>query len=1343
MKKSVRIRKALPGETPGYYNKTAKFLKKAQMGMEVAAPSKDPQRINKIYDNAYISLKNDSPPDVVYNELVSDYALDQNTALTIIRAALSQLAQQGYIDPNNDPQKKEAQEEQPEDQQQQQSEEEDQAASEEAEQEEYDMAAQQSYDEEDESRITDRSHLRDFTEEEQQQSAFASGGETYEDYDYDMGANEYSNLQNQLMNQYSTAGENEAEGPFSMEELMAMTPGMQDTSKFPDLSYYLPNYSSVSDSYQAQDYLPTAAQGAISGGPWPPNTGLSKFLQKVGQLPTKYNLYQPMTNLSAVRNMVPIFSGLGKTVQSIPKIGSSARFQPKLETTFTQNRNALWEQLTSTDPRMSGIFSKTADGDLSPNRLLLYQDDVYNIINSIEGSGPELLTLADIQPQAAADGLVSGIYPMNAKVIGSVDDKGNKFFEIKHTFKPNEPLPFGSIPSKAKELTLKNRFYYNLNPDTGKYDIFDMFGNPLTTGAQTKYRITRPKGTTMFSNVKQGILKDALSSASTPFPSYTEGFTGLQGLNRVDLSATAPKTWEDLGPIGAGYRFAETLGTTGLNRFFRTQKSDIEKVTLPTFGYSLSGLGPQTIDPATESAEALAADIKNATNFRSRLGLKTALALGIPSFLGYQGYQAYQDYMYPCQCVDPTKPNYMAPDQYNNCPCEQEELQTTRLLDPDIIQEENPLVDPNSYVLPDTLEYLRSQGVENPSEENYYIENVNNPNIEQSIIDPNFKKGGSFKKKFIKRLTSMFEEGGAPEDPSLGKGERKDTLTKDVEKKKTIFTGKLKTNSNKAISEEIYKNAQHNPKIMNMLMQDGFKENLADENPMQPGQPQARYGGNFMNPFGGFVDMDSKSPLTKFIYGGDEPDYYEPNDVPEARNGGSMGGEYYTDWLSNQPNKIYNTGEDPYELTTTPLPEELITLDQTTDESGNSTDEVVEETAETKCGPGTVYNAQYGKCIPIAKINYIPHQVRRSPGLYGTLAPWNPFFGYAGSWNKKMGSPYMLGSKDPYSGELTSPPIARYVTKKGLLGRPKKWIDIYQTGDQTGVNLNNLEQLLGQGNSFGNRNIKDFAGDMRLTMAQNRGNRVQNRNERRSARAEEKEKFFPGGQVTCPPGYVKDPVSGLCKNFAGQIAPSNETTNAANTFQSNAQSLMNTNPFQSTGVNSFTGENYAYTKDGKLTVNDFGQTTSNATTPPDENLVGVEYKRKDMRNIDPEAGVNVFNAGARGVLGAFDRMQNKKKERNLIYDTVDPMNLYASANEQDRGDWQDFGSKSGMYRYNQQGQDRSSRATFGNYATSKYGGYMQAGGFYEVPSYEEDAEVYMTPEELEQFLAAGGQVEYL
>ena len=48
MKKSVIVRKPLPGEKPGYYNKTSRFLKKAQMGMEVNSESKDPQRMNQI-----------------------------------------------------------------------------------------------------------------------------------------------------------------------------------------------------------------------------------------------------------------------------------------------------------------------------------------------------------------------------------------------------------------------------------------------------------------------------------------------------------------------------------------------------------------------------------------------------------------------------------------------------------------------------------------------------------------------------------------------------------------------------------------------------------------------------------------------------------------------------------------------------------------------------------------------------------------------------------------------------------------------------------------------------------------------------------------------------------------------------------------------------------------------------------------------------------------------------------------------------------------------------------------------------------------------------------------------
>jgi len=82
----------------------------------------------------------------------------------------------------------------------------------------------------------------------------------------------------------------------------------------------------------------------------------------------------------------------------------------------------------------------------------------------------------------------------------------------------------------------------------------------------------------------------------------------------------------------------------------------------------------------------------------------------------------------------------------------------------------------------------------------------------------------------------------------------------------------------------------------------------------------------------------------------------------------------------------------------------------------------------------------------------------------------------------------------------------------------------------------------------------------------------------------------------------------------------------------------------------------------------------------------------------------------------------------------------AASYQTDKGDWGDIGSKTGMFRYDEMGSDRNSRATFGNNANTNaamYGGYMQNGG------YMDDEEVYMTPEELEQFLAAGGQVEYL
>jgi hypothetical protein len=258
-----------------------------------------------------------------------------------------------------------------------------------------------------------------------------------------------------------------------------------------------------------------------------------------------------------------------------------------------------------------------------------------------------------------------------------------------------------------------------------------------------------------------------------------------------------------------------------------------------------------------------------------------------------------------------------------------------------------------------------------------------------------------------------------------------------------------------------------------------------------------------------------------------------------------------------------------------------------------------------------------------------------------------------------------------------------------------------------------------------------------------RGYRQDQRNDRRVARAEEKEKFFPGGSIlnsstnddpfntqsACPPGYFKDPASGLCKNFAGEVAASNQASSAVKTFQSGAQDQMNTNSFQSTGVNSLTGENFAYTKDGKLTINNL---TPEANLDQQSQLVGVEYKNKNARNFDPESMLNQLNAGARGALNLVDKIQNRGRENTMLRETTGIENIASEQTPQFRGDWVDYGSQLGQYRFNDMGQNRSSFSSYG-----QKGGFMQTGGF------TQDDEVYMTDEEIADFIANGGEIEYL
>jgi hypothetical protein len=1432
MKKQVRIRKALPGETPGYYNKTAKFLKKAAMGMEVGAPSMDPAKLNQIYDQVYISLKNDATPDILYNQLINEYALDESTSVMLIKSAMSKLAEEGYVDP--EVVKDKAQPEPGVDPQQQADEENERAASD-AEQEELAISDGGLYDEED-AQMNQNSAL-EMTQDEEEQAFkyggyFDDGGE-YPEFE-DMNPNQEPSKEQAVMSQYGTPGRTPEEKPFSMEDLIAMTPGTQEMQAFPDLASYLGDYRSSSDSYQPQEYLPQARNGLEV---------LSKYLPTIGYA----NKANPLSNLSTVRKALPVFTGIGDAMTRLPYVGP--KFTPKLATPFTQNRTELWNVLNGATPK-TGVFSQNGtyaggtDGSLQADRLVLDQVDVQDLIMQLERTNSEPFTLEDLYGNMSQhEGLISGVYPPQTKVIGGEDESGNKFFEFKHTFGPNQSLPFGTTPPKAKEVTFKNRFYYNQDPETGGLNVFDPLGNPLTMGVQTKSRVTRPIGSSITSMLGDAALKDM---DRTPFPNY---LADIKGATRTDITGLPPTTWNDLSNRGKIGRALETYGTTGLNQLFRTGTKGIESVDYPAYGYANMALGPNIQNPAAIPYSQTASDIKNAINYKYRLGLKTTL---IGGGLGYLGYNTYDALANPCQCDDPNLPNFQPKDALGKCTCGTD-VGPSRVLDPTPIREES-IIDPNTLQTPDSMKFLKGQ---TPSDYNYYRyqdPNIVNPNTQNVVLPDDFAKGGVSKNRFIDRMVSMYAEGG---DATLGQGNRKDTLTNDVANMKSSFISTLKNNSNKAISKDIYKNAQNNPKILNMLMQDGYKENLAEEEQMNT---------DFTAAFGGFVDMDSKEPLVRFIYGGDESEYYEPYDLEQARDGVNVlnqAGEFRTvadelpfdewaegekeDWQAANPEGDFESWKsDPSrkEDYDNYLDFYSKTLKDYADYGGEDEEEgntekcpagytwdgfgcVLNTSAslqpkKTQCGPGTVWNDKYNMCIPIAKMNYKYTEVR-NPGGYGrNLVPWNPVFGAAGSWVKQKGSPYYLNDGRSYNGLIPDKPVASYTTKKGLLGGRKKWIDIYQVdgdGNATGVPMGDLAQLEGMLDNRRGSGKKSNDGRLDKKMIKNaikdgwsivnykdnekpektsRRDRLedaakerfqfsdqewdeQTRRNKRNLRQAERYEQGRGARYNTDQAYygardavdnvknaygtlkslvdrVKNPSfkrmggafevgtgfgMGAGQNQSGYNPYSQQSQFENDLFGAPAPNKMpqQQNPFSfitQTGTGS-----YAETANTGNTMGSQGQQIipqAPEPAPQQNQYVGVERQRKTARNFDGEAGVNAFNSVANFGLGMYERAQNAPIENNMLLDKFDPMANVMASTQTDKGDWGDIGSKTGMFRYDEMGSDRNSRATFGNYANSnaaQYGGYMQNGG------YMDDEEVYMTPEELEQFLAAGGQVEYL
>ena len=611
---------------------------------------------------------------------------------------------------------------------------------------------------------------------------------------------------------------------------------------------------------------------------------------------------------------------------------------------------------------------------------------------------------------------------------------------------------------------------------------------------------------------------------------------------------------------------------------------------------------------------------------------------------------------------------------------------------------------------------------------------------EESDQSSEMKKGGQIRKKdFVKNVMSLLkkQEGGEGEadknDNTLGKGDPFDTLTEDVKKHKNNFLSAIKSKATEVKTGEMYDMLKQsdNP----ALQQLGMKEEQPQQQPYQMG---GMTGG--------------EDPLYKFFGGGEEdPDYYEADFLPEAQYGANV-----------------------------PKPSEIRGYIQ-----------------------GAIDNSkkkQPQAVVPKATIRYVPRYTTGPGSVFNTLLPWNPIFGRKYMFQS---NPYMLGTGTPYMDPLTGmKPLERRVTKRGILGRPKQWTDIYSVDAPSKMPNMDMSVFRGfntnkDGSPMPNANKSNTAGlKAKSKMAIRAGEAEMARNERRLARHPEllesspsnKSNEYPrqeftgslintsGPRVTeediqmAYGGYLPKANGGLTINNPNLPQPSPANPDLAVGNMAGALSLPpNSNAWYNTTPNVPANSMIPPAPSGPIglpTVSskDAGQQLmmdsrkkleGEANMDKNKQLVGIDYKKK-RRNVDTEAGVNVFNAGVRGFTGILNRADQNARERQM-YDEFNSDGNYASQGTKHRGDWVDLGSQMGQFRFDQMGQDRSGFSSYG-----KYGGFMQDGGemgylpdedystdnYYEPeddygPDYNEGDEVYMTDDDIRQFMAKGGQIEYL
>jgi hypothetical protein len=208
------------------------------------------------------------------------------------------------------------------------------------------------------------------------------------------------------------------------------------------------------------------------------------------------------------------------------------------------------------------------------------------------------------------------------------------------------------------------------------------------------------------------------------------------------------------------------------------------------------------------------------------------------------------------------------------------------------------------------------------------------------------------------------------------------------------------------------------------------------------------------------------------------------------------------------------------------------------------------------------------------------------------------------------------------------------------------------------------------------------------------------------------------GKSDCPDGYFRDPKTGRCINFAGEYYMPSATLPSA-------ESLM-TNEFEYQGKNPLTGEQSGvrmgtegeYVNEGLLNEQRPGNEMSQK--------LKAEFKEKRMFNIDPLAGLNMFNAAGNKFAGLANYASGlpgvEQYYMNFSYDALGAKDTLNRGNYREGID--------GQFRPDQQGQTWYSKKGGEKY---KQGGVM----------YKKGGVTYMNSKQIQEFIKKGGKIEFI